>query len=98
MKEKSVSKLRGLSLPLIVLFVFGLSSTINMKAQTGGGGFSQGQVTDASGGLLPGTTVVATNVATKVETTRKTNEVGIYVIAPLPPGEYTVTVSAAGFQ
>src|SRR5215471_9005122 len=98
MKEKNVSRLRGLCLTLIVLFVCGLSATINVKAQTGGGGSIQGKVTDARGGLVPGTTVVATNLATKVETTRKSNEVGLYVIAPLPPGEYTVTVSAPGFQ
>jgi len=42
--------------------------------------------------------VIATNVATKVESTRQTNEAGLYVISPLPPGEYTVSVSATGFQ
>jgi hypothetical protein len=83
---------------LIVVLVCALSATINVKAQTGGGGSIQGTVTDPGGGLLPGATVVATNVATKVETSRKTNEIGLYIIAPLPPGEYTVTVSAAGFQ
>jgi hypothetical protein len=83
---------------LIVGLVCALSATVNVKAQTGGGGSIQGTITDAQGGVMPGATVVATNVATKVETTRKTNEVGRYVIAPLPVGEYTVAVSAAGFQ
>src|SRR5215510_8583851 len=94
MNAKNGSKASAL---ILVLFC-ALSATINIKAQTGGGGSIQGTVTDAQGGLMPGVTIVATNVATKVETTRKTNEVGRYVIAPLPVGEYTVTVSAAGFQ
>src|SRR5262245_53536671 len=88
----------GRTLALILVLVCALSAAVNLKAQTGGGGSIQGSVTDATGGLLPGATVVATNVATRVETSRQTNEVGRYVIAPLPPGEYTVTVSAPGFQ
>ena len=41
--------------------------------------------------------MVATNVATEVETTRQTNDAGLYVIKPLPPGEYKVVVSSTGF-
>jgi hypothetical protein len=66
-------------------------------AQTGGGGSIQGTIIDSGGSVVPGATVVATNVATKVETTRQTNDAGLYVITPLPPGEYKVVVSATGF-
>ena len=94
MNAKNVSQV----LALIVVLVSALGATINVKAQTGGGGSIQGIISDAGGGVLAGATVVVTNVATKVETTRQTNEAGLYVISPLPPGEYRVTVSATGFQ
>ena len=48
--------------------------------------------------MIPGASVTATNVATGVKTERQTTEAGLYVIAPLPPGEYTVTASIAGFK
>ncbi len=94
MNAKNVSQV----LALIVVVVGALSATSNVKAQTGGGGSIQGTISDAGGGVLAGATVVATNVATKIETTRQTNEAGLYVITPLPPGEYKVAVSATGFQ
>jgi hypothetical protein len=55
-------------------------------------------VTDPSGAALPGASVVATNVETGVQTTRKTTDAGFFVLSPLQPGEYTVTVKAEGFQ
>ncbi|HEY6400881.1 MAG TPA: carboxypeptidase-like regulatory domain-containing protein, partial [Blastocatellia bacterium] len=67
-------------------------------AQTGGGGSIQGTITDSGGSIVAGAAVVATNVATGVESIRQTNEAGLYVISPLPPGEYKVSVSAPGFQ
>jgi hypothetical protein len=85
-------------LVLLVVCVCALSATINVMAQTGGGGSIQGTITDPGGAVIPGATVVATNVATSVETTRQTNEAGLYVISPLPPGEYKVTVTLKGFQ
>jgi hypothetical protein len=68
-----------------------------VQAQTGGGGAIHGSITDPTGAVVPGATVVATNVATNVETTRQTTEAGIFVIAPVPPGEYKLTVSSSGF-
>lgn len=93
MNAKTVSKV----LASLVILACALTATINVKAQTGGGGSIQGTITDPGGAVVPGATVVATNVATKVETTRQTNEAGLYVIKPLPPGEYKVVVSSTGF-
>src|SRR5215467_6631177 len=67
-------------------------------AQVAGGGSIQGAVTDPSGAVVPQAQITATNKATGVETTRLTTSAGIYVITPLPAGEYTVKVMAAGFQ
>ena len=79
------------------IWVCALCAAINVAAQTGGGGSIQGTITDPGGAVVPGATVVATNVATGVETTRQTNDAGLYVIKPLPPGEYKVMVSLTGF-
>ena len=82
----------------ILILAILLLGSISAMAQTGGGGTIQGTVTDPGGAVVPGATVVATNVATSVETTKQTNDAGIYRISPLPPGEYKVVVSFTGFQ
>jgi Carboxypeptidase regulatory-like domain/TonB dependent receptor len=73
-------------------------AAVPVRAQIGGSGSIQGRVSDPSGAVVPGATVVAANVATGVKTTRRTTGAGVYVLSPLAPGEYTVTVSAGGFQ
>ncbi|HKQ80399.1 MAG TPA: TonB-dependent receptor [Blastocatellia bacterium] len=85
-------------LGLLLMGVITLLAPPCALAQTGGGGSIQGTITDGGGAVLAGATVVATNVATGVESSRQTNEAGLYVISPLPPGEYKLTVSATGFQ
>ncbi len=67
-------------------------------AQVGGTGSIQGTVTDPSGAVVADASVTATNVATGVETARKTTDAGFFVLPLLPAGEYTVTVKATGFQ
>jgi hypothetical protein len=67
-------------------------------AQVGGTGTIQGTVTDPSGAVVAGASVIATNVATGVRTDRKTTEAGFFVLSLLPAGEYTVTVTASGFE
>jgi hypothetical protein len=67
-------------------------------AQVGGTGTIQGTVTDPTGAAVAGASVAATNVATGVETIRKTTDTGFFALSPLQPGEYTVTVKADGFQ
>ena len=58
-----------------------------------------GVVTDTSGAVLPGVTVVATGPALQVpQIEAVTNERGEYRLSPLPPGVFTVTFRAAGFQ
>ena len=82
----------------ILILAILLLGSISAMGQTGGGGTIQGTVTDPGGAVVPGATVVATNVATSVETTKQTNDAGIYRISPVPPGEYKVVVSFTGFQ
>ena len=67
-------------------------------AQVGGTGSIEGTVTDPLGAVVADATVAATNVATGVETARKTTDAGFFVLPLLTAGEYTVTVKAAGFE
>lgn len=57
-----------------------------------------GTVTDTSGSVLVGATVVGTNVATKIQYTGKTNGDGYYVIPFVQPGTYDILVTNAGFE
>ena len=56
-----------------------------------------GQITDATGAAVTGATVTAKNTGTNLAHTTTSNAVGVYTIAPLPPGNYTLTVEAKGF-
>ena len=57
-----------------------------------------GLVTDNSGAVVPGVTVVAENVNTGTKTETATSGTGNYVILNLPVGQYQVTVSTTGFK
>jgi hypothetical protein len=58
-----------------------------------------GQVTDESGGVLPGATVTATSPALQVpEVVVLTDSRGEYRLTPLPIGTYTLVYALSGFQ
>jgi hypothetical protein len=67
-------------------------------AQITGQGAVSGTVTDPTGAAIPGAQVDVTNVATNVLISRTATSSGYYTVSPLPPGEYVVTVRAAGFE
>ncbi|MCP5118532.1 MAG: carboxypeptidase regulatory-like domain-containing protein [bacterium] len=56
----------------------------------------QGVVTDQSGAVVMAAEITATNVATEVAYTAKTNEVGFYSVPFLSPGTYRVEAGAEG--
>ena len=66
-------------------------------AQTVTGGTLTGTVTDQQGGVIPRTEILAKNDGTGLVSRASTNEVGVWVISPLPGGDYTITVTAQGF-
>lgn len=87
-------------------FLFSLALTLcialsvlptGLMAQTGGEAGIQGTVLDSSGAAIPNATITATDTATGVATTRTTSAQGLYTIAPIVPGVYTVTAKADGF-
>ncbi len=57
-----------------------------------------GNVTDPSGGPVPGAKVDAVNTATGVAQTTTTNQTGQYSFTTLQPGPYKVTIAAAAFS
>jgi hypothetical protein len=57
-----------------------------------------GTITDATGAVLPNTTVTITNTGTGHEVTTKTSGSGEYVATALPAGNYHLTVKQEGFK
>src|SRR5688572_8019139 len=57
-----------------------------------------GRVADASGAVLPGVTVTATQTETQFVRTTVTNEVGAFTLPNLPVGPYRLEASLQGFQ
>jgi hypothetical protein len=57
-----------------------------------------GRVTDASGAVLPGATVTATQTEMQVVRATVTNEVGAYTLPNLPVGPYRLEATLQGFQ
>lgn len=61
-------------------------------------GSVQGDVTDPQGAIVPGASVSIANKGTGFERTQTTKSDGSYRFQQLPPGEYTVTITAQGFK
>ena len=82
-------------LSLLVIALFCASS----KAQVTNAGSISGSVTDPTGAVVAGATIVLKNNQTGVENTTTTSENGTFTIAQLPRGTYTLTVQAtSGFK
>jgi hypothetical protein len=61
-------------------------------------GVIRGEVTDVSGGLLPGVTVTATAPDGRILATTLTDGVGRYTLRGVPPGTIAVTFQLDGFD
>ena len=82
---------------LSALFV--LASVLQVPAQnavlTGAIG---GRVTDRSGAVVPGVTVVVRNLATGVQQSAVASHAGLYEFLALMPGTYSLTATGKGFH
>ena len=94
-QERSHTSLALLVSALMLMF----TAATAMPAAAQSQGAIIGVVTDSSGGVLPGVTVVATGPALQVPQVETiTNENGEYRLSPLPPGLYTIAFELSGFQ
>ncbi len=66
-------------------------------AQSGTGRIS-GLVKDATGAVVPGVSIVATNESTGVRQETVTTEAGLFLFPSLPVGPYTVHAALTGFK
>lgn len=81
----------------ILALAFTLVTTAVVRGQTTTATLS-GTVLDASGSVIPGASVTLNNDLSGDIRRSATNGEGYYSISPIPPGTYTLTVEAQGFE
>ena len=79
-----------------LLYISLANAPLSLAQQTLGG--VTGNVTDASGGVLPGTTVTIVGDETKLTRVTKAGDSGDFAFSNLPIGTYTFTFTHDGFQ
>src|SRR4029453_17124187 len=87
---------RSFRTALLLLFVISLGE-IPLGAQAHFASFT-GTITSSDGLSIPNVDVVATNEATQVKYTAKSNDQGLYTISSLPIGTYVVRAEAPQFR
>lgn len=81
----------------VIALVVVLICSIATSAQSNQGGIS-GTVSDQNGAVVPGATVVITDLGTQKTTTVTTSESGTFSVRSLEPVTYSVRVEATGFK
>src|SRR6266850_1633667 len=87
--------MRRCQMAAIALLCFALSTLTFSQTSNATLG---GTVSDATGALIPGVAITATNSGTGIVTNVLTNEAGAYQFASLQTGTYTVSAALPGFQ
>lgn len=82
----------------LVILVFGLVSFSSFVAAQQVNGTLTGTITDASGSVMPGATISVQSKDTNASRETVSDSSGNYTLPFLPAGEYTVSVTAKGFQ
>ena len=87
---------RKVAVPLAcLLLIFCTTYALGQGITTGS---LSGTVVDPQGAVIVGAKVTATNTATNQSASDATNSNGAYSIRQLPPGTYSVTITAPNFQ
>jgi hypothetical protein len=92
MKSSVLTRIR-----LLFTLVFCLAGGVTAWAQTVTGSI-RGTVTDATGAVVLGAQVVATNSSTGIASTTTTDRSGSYNLQSLPIGSYVVSAKKSGFK
>src|SRR5215467_784445 len=74
-----------------------IAAVFSCTAQTISGSIS-GTVVDSQRASLPNANVTAKDLRQQFNFTTKTDESGRFVFPQVPPGDYSVTIEAAGFK
>ncbi len=90
-----MSKPRFFSLLSVCALI--LIAAVSAFSQGAGSGTLTGTVTDPTGALVPGATVIVRNTDTGIERKTETSEGGVFGAAFLQPGHYEVRASKTGF-
>ncbi|HZD50261.1 MAG TPA: carboxypeptidase-like regulatory domain-containing protein, partial [Silvibacterium sp.] len=83
---------------LILVLLIGTALPGSLKAQSLISGDIVGTVTDQSGAIVPNASVTVTSKATGTVQSTTTNSSGSYRVPLLKPGDYTILVTAPGFE
>lgn len=86
---------RGLRALSVLFLGINLASSSPAQSVTGS---IYGTVTDPTGAVIPGASVMATDIETNSASKAKTNSAGEYVFPVLNPGTFKVTVTMSGFE
>ena len=82
---------------LVKTIVFTVICSVVICGQSNKGGIS-GTVFDPNGAVIPGATVVITDLGTQKSVTLTTSESGSYTASSLDPVNYSIRVEATGFK
>ena len=94
LSERLMNRNRILSLCLAIIGIILLSGTAAAQFNAS----LSGTVLDSTQAAIPNASVTLTNTATQDKRTVTSGAEGAFHFAELPPGDYTVTVAATGFQ
>jgi len=92
----SFSTSKRLMLPLLLLLIAGLVLPVAFAQETTGG--LQGTVKDPSGAVVSGATVDVTSASLIGKKSVTTDSGGYFRFANLPPGSYTLAITAPNFR
>src|SRR5579871_2160074 len=91
MSARAISRLAVFFMSILLL---GTMFTWSQATQSGS---VSGQVTDQSGGVIPGAEVVLIDASTQAQLRTTSNAAGRFIIVSVPSGTYTMKVSHEGF-
>jgi hypothetical protein len=80
---------------ILLMFSFLILTATALASVTGS---ISGKVSDSTGGVIPGATVIATNTGSRISTSTTTNVDGSYSFPDLGVGHYSVLIRMKGFS